>query len=73
MKNKKLLFIGVLTAFLMLAVPFAVVSFDSGDSYAAPTTVDDDESLNEAINKGNPSSVDVMLAEGNYNEIVNLL
>ena len=28
MKNKKLLFIGVLTAFLMLAVPFAVVSFD---------------------------------------------
>ena len=28
MKNKKLLFIGVLTAFLMLAVPFAVVSVD---------------------------------------------
>ena len=31
MKNKKLLFIGVLTAFLMLAVPFAVVSFDAED------------------------------------------
>jgi len=31
MKNKKLLFIGVLTAFLMLAVPFAVISFDAED------------------------------------------
>ena len=29
MKNKKLLFIGVLTAFLMLAVPFAVVSVNA--------------------------------------------
>ena len=34
MKNKKLLFIGVLTAFLMLAVPFAMVLFDSDVSDA---------------------------------------
>ena len=35
MKNKKLLFIGVLTAFLMLAVPFAVVSVDAESADAS--------------------------------------
>ena len=38
MKDKKLLFIGVLTAFLMLAVPFAVISFDAEDVDADSTT-----------------------------------
>ena len=38
MKNKKMLLIaGVLAAFLMLAVPFAVASVDSEDSYAEAT------------------------------------
>ena len=36
MKNKtKLLFAGILAAFLMLAVPFAVVAFDADDADAA--------------------------------------
>ena len=37
MKNKKLLIAGVLAAFLMLAVPFAVASVDSEDVNAADT------------------------------------
>ena len=41
MKNKKLLFIGVLTAFLMLAVPFTILSFDADNVDA-----DDTESVN---------------------------
>gem|GEM_PF-692264 len=40
MKNKKmLLFAGVLAAFLMLAVPFAIVTFDSDDSVADEVNV----------------------------------
>ncbi len=38
MKNKKLLIAGVLADFLMLAVPFAVVSFDNEDVDADSTT-----------------------------------
>ena len=55
MKNKKLLFIGVLTAFLMLAVPFAVISFDAEDVDADSTTnvarigVNEYETLQAAI------------------------
>ena len=49
MKNKKLLIAGVLAAFLMLAVPFAVASVDSEDSYASgsePVAMIDDASYN---------------------------
>ena len=66
MKNKKmLLFAGVLAAFLMLAVPFAVASVDSEDLYAAFSGVgtesnpyiissaDDLEQLAVEVNNGN--------------------
>ncbi len=53
MKNKKLLFIGVLTAFLMLAVPFAVVSVDTesadADEIKNRITVNDAEELYDAL------------------------
>ncbi len=53
MKNKKLLFIGVLTAFLMLAVPFAVISFDAesadADNIVNEITVNDADGLYDAL------------------------
>jgi|GEM_PF-1861230 len=53
MKNKKLLFIGVLAAFLMLAVPFAVVSVDTESADAgesiSPINVGDTEILKTAL------------------------
>ena len=66
MKNKRtLLFAGILAAFLMLAVPFAVASVDSEDSYATfsgagtesnpyiISSTDDLEQLAVEVNNGN--------------------
>ena len=67
MKNKKLLFIGVLTAFLMLAVPFAVISFDADDVVAADgdstgeITVTDEDSLKGALLN---SSINIIKVQG---------
>ena len=59
MKNKtKLLFAGILAAFLMLAVPFAVVSFDADDADATSyTEVGNWDQLETAINNSEISAI----------------
>ena len=52
MKNKKLLFIGVLTAFLMLAVPLAVISFDADDVNAAGGSANQLQDLIDGVDEG---------------------
>ena len=57
MKNKKLLIAGVLAAFLMLAVPFAVI-FDADDSDATSyTVVGNWDQLETAINNSEISAI----------------
>jgi len=58
MKNKKLLFAGILAAFLMLAVPFAVVAFDTDDADATSyTEVGNWDQLETAINNSEISAI----------------
>ncbi len=78
MKNKKLLFIGVLTAFLMLAVPFAVASVDSEDVDAADSTIVDwtsftsDSEEDAIITVNGTVTVSEPIKLGNGNKILNL-